>query len=80
MIQVVLNSPQLPRSERVARAPNLIEAQRHLWSAGARLQRHGHVEPWAWIDESGTLREGLKITVGEGVAFYLYVEDTDHDA
>ena len=77
MIHVVLNSPQIPRSERVAVVKNVVEAQRHLWAAGARLQAHGIVEPWAWIDESGTLRDGLRITVGEGAEFFLFIEEED---
>jgi hypothetical protein len=75
MLRVVLSAPTINRADPIGHAPTLIDAQRGLWAAGARLQKYGRVEPHAWIDAAGQVRDGLRLTMDCGSSFYLYVDE-----
>jgi hypothetical protein len=79
MLRVVLSAPTINRADAIGHAPTLIDAQRHLWAAGARLTKYGAVEPHAWIDAEGQLRDGLRLTMDCGRSFFLHVEVEDTD-
>lgn len=77
MLRVVLAAPQIARHDALTIASDYIEGQRRLWSAAVQLQKQAQVEPHCWIEPTGELREGLRVTFEQqpDAEFFLYLEE-----